>query len=86
MSEQTTQITTEEKQPTAPSGDSISLNDLSVLLTLVDLSAERGTFKGSELSQVGAVRDKLAAFLSSVAEAQAAAQQVAEQEAAPTGE
>ena len=65
---------TEVNEQAAPQGESISLNDLQTLLQIIDLSSERGAFKGAELSQIGATRDKLAAFLASVAAAQEAAQ------------
>ena len=52
--------------------DSISLNDLQVLANIVDLASQRGAFRGNELTQVGAVVDKLSAFLQQVAAAQAA--------------
>ena len=51
--------------------DSISLNDLQVLANVVDLASQRGAFRGNELTQVGAVFDKLSAFLAQVAAAQA---------------
>ena len=50
---------------------SISLNDLQVLANIVDLASQRGAFRGNELTQVGAVYDKLSAFLAQVAAAQA---------------
>lgn len=50
---------------------SISLNDLQVLANIVDLASQRGAFRGNELTQVGAVFDKLSAFLAQVAAAQA---------------
>jgi hypothetical protein len=50
--------------------DSISLNDLGLLLNIVDLASKRGAFQGAELSQVGAIFDKLNAFLTFVAEQQ----------------
>jgi len=59
---------------------SISLNDLQVLANIVDLATQRGAFRGNELSQVGAVFDKLSAFLQQVAAAQA---EQAEGEGAP---
>ena len=65
---------TEQTQP-----ESISLNDLQLCLQIVDLASERGAFKGPELSQIGAVRDKLATFLEFVAAAQAEAQANEEQ-------
>ena len=55
--------------------ESISLNDLQLCLQIVDLASERGAFKGPELSQIGAIRDKLATFLDFVAAAQAEAKE-----------
>lgn len=52
--------------------ESISLNDLQLLLQIVDLASKRGAFGGPELTQVGAIYDKLNSFLSYVAEQQAA--------------
>ena len=60
-----------EVEATAPEDTSISLNDLQVLANIVDLATQRGAFRGNELSQVGAVFDKLSAFLAQVAAAQA---------------
>ena len=51
--------------------DSISLQDLQVLANIVDLATQRGAFRGNELTQVGAVFDKLSTFLAQVAAAQA---------------
>ena len=51
---------------------SVSLQDLQLLGQIVDLASQRGAFRGNELSQVGAVYDKLTAFLSFVAEQQEA--------------
>jgi hypothetical protein len=44
----------------------ITLVDLQNILRIIDVSAERGAFKGNELTSVGGVRDKLAAFLEHV--------------------
>jgi len=41
----------------------ITLVDLQNALRVIDVAAERGAFKGAELTSVGSVRDKLAAFL-----------------------
>ena len=60
-----------EVEATAQEDTSISLNDLQVLANIVDLATQRGAFRGNELSQVGAVFDKLSAFLAQVAAAQA---------------
>jgi hypothetical protein len=56
--------------------ESISLADLQILLQIVDLASARGAFRGAELTQVGAIFDKLNAFLSFIA-----AQQQAQEEA-----
>lgn len=58
---------------TAGAPESISLNDLQLLLQIVDLASNRGAFRGAELTQVGAIFDKLNAFLSFIAEQQAEA-------------
>ena len=79
MSEQTVGNTTVTEENVTPQAESISLADLQTLLQIVDLGAERGAFKGAELSQVGATRDKLNAFLVSVAAAQEAAKESAEE-------
>lgn len=50
----------EETQTEAPQ---ITLVDLQNVLRIIDVAAERGAFKGGELTSVGSVRDKLAAFL-----------------------
>ena len=63
--------TAPEMEAPAPEDTSISLNDLQVLANIVDLATQRGAFRGNELSQVGAVFDKLSAFLAQVAAAQA---------------
>ena len=62
--------------------ESVNLSDLGTLLQIVDLATQRGAFRGAELSQVGAVFDKLNAFLSYVQEQQAAQAEAGEEEAA----
>ena len=69
------QINTEEQQ--VP--ESVSLNDLQLLANIVDLASQRGAFRGAELSQVGAVFDRLQKFLGFVAQQQEEREQ-AEQE------
>ena len=41
----------------------ISLADIAAALQIIDVAAKRGAFEGSELTQVGTVRDRLAAFV-----------------------
>ena len=67
MSEQTQETAQEANVP-----ESISLQDLQVLLQIVDLASSRGAFRGAELTQVGAIFDKLNSFLSFIAEQQKA--------------
>ena len=69
---------TEEFDQQAP--ESISLSDLQLLLQIVDLASTRGAFRGAELTQVGAIFDKLNVFLSYVAEQQEAAAETEEAE------
>lgn len=64
-----------EVADTAEVPESISLQDLQVLLQIVDLASSRGAFRGAELTQVGAIFDKLNAFLSFIAAQQKAAQE-----------
>ena len=77
------------EQSNAQGPESINLSDLQALLNVIDIATERGAFRGKELSQVGAVYDKLDVFLRFVAEQQQAAQQAqqdaeeASQEEAP---
>ena len=75
-----TNVNTDETQ--VP--DSIGLADLQILAQIVDLSTQRGAFRGNELTQVGAVYDKLTTFLNYVAEANA--KKEAEQGAEATAE
>jgi hypothetical protein len=65
--------------------ESINLSDLQSLLNVIDLATSRGAFRGNELTQVGAVFDKLDNFLKFVA-AQQAAQEEAASEAEQTEE
>jgi len=75
------QINTEEQQ--VP--ESVSLNDLQLLANIVDLASQRGAFRGAELSQVGAVFDRLQKFLGFVAKQQEEREQ-AEAEAEASSE
>ena len=59
MTEQTT-TTPEQQQPVG-----VSLNDIALAVRIIDLAAERGAFKGVDMSAVGTCRDRLAAFVTS---------------------
>jgi hypothetical protein len=54
----------------------ITIADLDTIKNIIDLACTRGAFRGAEVSQVGAVFDKLTAFLNAVIE-QAKAQEQA---------
>ena len=56
----------------AQNDPALSLDELNMLMQIVDLAVQRGAFRGSEASQVGAVFDKLSSFLGAVAQAQQA--------------
>jgi hypothetical protein len=71
------QVDQDEQQ--AASSQAITIQDLNLLANIVDLASKRGAFQGSELSQVGAVYDKLSSFLNFV-EAQQKAQAEAEEQ------
>ena len=58
----------------------ITIADLDTLRNIVDLASTRGAFRGAELTQVGAIYDKLTAFLDAII-AQAKAQEEANQAA-----
>ena len=60
----------------------ITIADLDTLKNIVDLASSRGAFRGAELTQVGAMYDKLTTFLDAVI-AQAKAQEDATQTATP---
>jgi hypothetical protein len=66
----------------------ITVADLDAIKRIIDLASTRGAFRGAELAQVGAVYDKLAAFLEAIV-AQAAAQEAeasADEPSEPQGE
>jgi hypothetical protein len=52
--------TTEEEQ-TETAG--IGMGDIAACVQIIDIVTKRGAFEGSELSEVGTVRNRLAAFL-----------------------
>lgn len=85
-------INTEAEMPEAEAGaeagipESINLSDLGTLLQIVDLATQRGAFRGSELTQVGAVFDKLNVFLSYVQQQQAERDEEEQTDDAPVEE
>jgi hypothetical protein len=41
----------------------LSLNDITACVSIIDIVTKRGAFEGPEMADVGAVRNRLAAFL-----------------------
>lgn len=76
MTEATQAVAAEETSPT------INLVDLQNVIKIIDAAAERGAFKGGELTAVGTVRDKIQGFLTAVAPP-AAAEEAAPADADP---
>lgn len=64
MTEQTT-AAAEEQAPVQ-----LSLNDLGGAVQVIDICTKRGAFEGPELEQVGALRNRLVAFLQANAPAE----------------
>ena len=62
----------------APADAGLSINDIQGCVTIIDLVTKRGAFEGPELADVGAVRNRLDAFLKAAAAAQAPAEAAAE--------
>ena len=73
----TAEATTETTAP-APADAGLSINDIQGCVTIIDLVTKRGAFEGPELADVGAVRNRLDAFLKAAAAAQAPAEGAAE--------
>ena len=61
MSEETNNV------PAQTSG--VTLNDIAFLVNVVEIVAQRGAFKAEELSTIGAVYDKVKAFITSAEQA-----------------
>lgn len=78
----------EEVQNTeTPEMPNITVKDLAVIVNIIDLSAQRGAWKGEELSTVGEIRNKIAAVVRALTPqeevAEEAAEEVAEEAPAP---
>lgn len=46
--------------------NNITITDLDLIKNIINLASTRGAFNGAELTQVGAVYDKLSVFLEAV--------------------
>ena len=68
-----------DQQPEAPQ---LSLHDIASTVKIIDVVSKRGAFEGGEMADVGAVRNRLVAFL----EATQPAEEVEEEEETPEEE
>jgi hypothetical protein len=48
----------------------LSLNDITACVSIIDIVTKRGAFEGPEMADVGAVRNRLAAFVDAAKAAQ----------------
>ena len=46
----------------------LNVNDLAMIVNIIDLSSERGVFKGPDLKTVGDLRERLVEFVKQVSE------------------
>ena len=53
----------------------ITVQDLAVIHRMLDTACSRGAFKGSEMTQVGTIYDRLGAFLNHIKEQAVTAQE-----------
>ena len=91
MENQIPESQTQESQQQAGQPMIITLADLDMIRQIIELAANRGSFQAGEMENVGAVYNKLAAFLNMAAEQAKAEQDSAEAPAqdnsqAPQGE
>lgn len=54
-------------QPQAPAAPELTVTDLNNVRSILDVAVRRGAFGANELTSIGAVYDKLSAFLNAVA-------------------
>lgn len=84
--EQEVPTTEDSETPEQQAVQSITLRDLDQIAQIIDLGAQRGAFKGNEMTVVGSLYDKLAMFLGNVKEQQDAAKAAAEAEGVDVAE
>jgi|TARA_A200000159_G_scaffold65923_1_gene61009 hypothetical protein len=93
MSKEYTTMTEANKNPEEVQSEqpSVTVNDLVNIYNIIDLASKRGAFQAAELSSVGAIANKVKAFVDHVqaqqkAAADAAGEAAGEQPAETTGE
>jgi len=88
MSKEYTTMTEANKQPEAPASaeapaeaPTVTVNDLVNIYNIIDLASKRGAFQAAELSSVGAIANKVKAFVDHVQAQQKAAADAAGEKA-----
>ena len=74
----TEEVTAPQEEEVAPA-PGLNIQDLQAVLSIINIATKRGAFEANELSAIGSVHDKFAAFVE-------AARVEAEGEAEPEGE
>jgi hypothetical protein len=64
----------------------LTVNDIGAAVQVIDVATARGAIRGEELSQVGALRDRFAAFVRAAQEQAAAEQRAAGEDTVDTTE
>ena len=72
MAKKAEKTTETVEQPPVPEAAGLNLSDIRACVSIIDIVTKRGAFEGVELSDVGAVRNRLDNFLKAADEAQAA--------------
>ena len=87
-------MTEENKKPEAPASAEapaeapmVTVNDLVNIYNIIDLASKRGAFQAAELASVGAIANKVKAFVDHVqAQQQAAAEAAGDKPAETSGD
>ena len=74
MSETVQNTPQEEAQAPAAEQPSLQLNDLVLILKMIQAVAQRGAIRAEEMAEVGALHNKLVAFLTATGAIQPAAE------------
>ena len=80
-----TNVAAPAAQGPAPDGGQLTIADLQALASVIDVAVRRGAFGASEVTEVGAVFDKLNKFLTIIAQQKAAEEARVAEDAAKAG-
>lgn len=61
----TTETTTTQTPPAGQAAPDLTLVDLKDMVQIIDVCSRRGAFEGAELAAIGALRNRIAAFVTS---------------------